>query len=85
MALTSPTKKQDLEMLADYAEFAEITYSIYKKNPTPEVKQYLDTFVENYQELKHQIDTKDYTQDDARYWKIEELFKGISCPQVPSD
>jgi len=75
MALISPTKKDDLEFLTTLADIIEVTFRFYKEHPTPETKAHLDYSIETYQELKHRIDTHDYTKDDASYWQLEALFK----------
>jgi hypothetical protein len=74
MAIISPSKVLDLELLTEYSEIVEITYRAYKRNPSPELKQYLEQFIENYQTLKHTIDTKDYTKADESYWRFQALF-----------
>lgn len=78
MAITSPTKKSDLELLTIHAETIEITHRAFLKNP--DLEQYLISFITTYRELKHRIDAHDYTADDATYWRTEAIFrrKGLS-------
>jgi hypothetical protein len=75
MALISPTKKDDTEFLTVWADIIESTYRFYQTNPSPGVKEMLDGFIDTYNGIKTTIDTKDYTEDDRRYWELEALFK----------
>ena len=77
MALTSPAKHSDLELLKEYADIVEITYRIYKANPTEEIKRYLDGFIESYQQLQHKIQTHDYTKDDAQYLRSQAIMREL--------
>lgn len=82
MALTSPTRQEDLDLLLTWAGIIETTYTSYKRNPTPEKKAYLDSFISAYETLKTKIDTKDYTSDDARYWQSEAFYKALMLSPI---
>jgi hypothetical protein len=84
MALLSPIRKEDLELLTIWADIIETTYRIYTKKPTPETKAHLDGFIESYETLKNKIDTKDYTREDASYWRFEEFIRKLKLsPPTP--
>ena len=82
MALYSPTKTSDLEFLAVWADIIEMTYNNYKRTNNPEVKEYLDGFIETYNELKKKISTHDYTKEDTSYWHLEKFHRETQLSPV---
>lgn len=86
MALVSPSRRSDQETYALCADILETTVRIYKKMDEGERKQKVEENIKEQvqylEDLKHKIDTHDYTKEDEHYWKMEEFWRKIEAKKL---
>jgi hypothetical protein len=72
--LASPSRELDRELYAVTLDILSIALQMYKKEPTDDLKTYIENYTTYADELKLRIDTHDYQKEDEAYARVTETL-----------
>lgn len=82
--IASPSKNNDLEEIRMLADILEITIRAFKRTGNEKLKEHIEYFHSEIQRLRQKVDTFDYTQEDAIWYKVEKSLESMRNPVIPT-